>query len=155
MSFSTNRKLAAASLLLMAILSTEGRAATQPSFAHYPAQAWSGKPARLQLADARSQEYAAILRKFARQKPNFAGHFVLATWGCGAGCVMGAAIDIETGAVAWLPFTVCCWNAEVKEPLVFKARSRLLEVNGSRNEQGAGVHYYLFDRGRFEELPGR
>jgi hypothetical protein len=139
----------------MAIWSAAGRAATQPSYDRYPAQAWSGKTARIQLSDTRSREYAAILRKFARQKPNFAGHFVLATWGCGAGCVMGAAIDVETGAVAWLPFTVCCWNPEVKEPLVFEARSRLLEVNGSRNEHGEGVHHYLFDRGRFEELTGR
>ena len=152
---SANRKLLEACLLLIAIWSATGRAATQASYDRYPAQAWSGKTARLQLSDARSREYAAILRKFSRQKPNFAGHFVLATWGCGAGCVMGAAIDVETGSVAWLPFTVCCWSPQVKEPLVFKARSRLLEVNGSRNEQGEGVHYYLFDRGRFEELTGR
>lgn len=33
------------------------------------------------------------LREAAAQKPDFAGHYVLARWGCGTECINGAAID--------------------------------------------------------------
>lgn len=58
---------------------------------------------------------------------------------------MSAAIDANTGAVTWLPFTLCCWEANIREPLEFRPGSRLLAVNGSRDEQGSGVHYYNFN----------
>jgi hypothetical protein len=67
---------------------------------------------------------------------------------------MGAAIDARTGAVAWLPFTVCCWNIDVKTPLEYRRDSRMLIVHGSRDEQGPGgdTHYYAFDGQRFAPL---
>ncbi|KQV32792.1 hypothetical protein ASC93_03010 [Massilia sp. Root335] len=70
---------------------------------------------------------------------------------------MGAAIDAKTGAVAWVPFTVCCWNLEITEPLEYRRESRLLIVHGSLDEQGAGsaVHYYEFDGTRFAPVAVR
>jgi hypothetical protein len=38
------------------------------------------------------------------QGPNFAGHFTLLTFGCGAGCSMGFVADNETGQVYDFPF---------------------------------------------------
>ena len=89
--------------------------------------------------------YSAELQDAAGRAPDFAGHFVLASWGCGASCVMAAAIDSETGVVAWLPFTVCCWPKEIEAPLGFRRDSRLLIVRGSRDEKGEGTHFYAFD----------
>jgi len=67
---------------------------------------------------------------------------------------MAAAIDAKTGAVFWLPFTVCCWDIHVTEPLEFRPDSRLLIVHGSRNEQGAGsdIHFYDFQGTQFRLL---
>lgn len=67
---------------------------------------------------------------------------------------MAAAIDAKTGVVSWLPFTVCCWDIQVTEPLEFRPDSRLLIVHGSRNEQGAGsdVHFYDFQGAQFRLL---
>ena len=96
--------------------------------------------------------YEKILRATEGRKPNFAGHYVLTSWGCGASCTMSAAIDTGTGTVSWLPFTVCCWAPEIAEPLQFRADSRLLIVHGSRNEHGGGVHYYTIEGGQFSEL---
>jgi hypothetical protein len=31
--------------------------------------------------------------------PNFAGHYIVVTWGCGSQCVMGAIVDLKTGIV--------------------------------------------------------
>jgi hypothetical protein len=63
---------------------------------------------------------------------------------------MSAVIDSKTGAVIWLPFTVCCWELDIKEPIEFRRDSRLLIIHGSLNEQGSGVHYYKFDGTKFE-----
>ncbi|HEY1151365.1 MAG TPA: hypothetical protein VGF27_22490 [Pseudoduganella sp.] len=95
-----------------------------------------------------------MLRASEGRRANFAGHFVLATWGCGASCVMGAAIDARTGDVHWLPFTVSNWGFDVSQPLEFRRDSRLLVVHGSRDERGSGdeTSYYLFDHGKFHEL---
>jgi hypothetical protein len=70
---------------------------------------------------------------------------------------MGAAIDAKTGAVAWIPFTVCCWDFAITEPLEYRRDSRLLIVYGSLDEQGAGsaVHYYEFDGKRFAPIMSR
>jgi hypothetical protein len=109
------------------------------------------KPARIKIASAKSREFASELRTAQARKPNFAGHFVLAEFGCGASCVMSAAIDAKTGDVAWLPFTVCC--SDVEEPIEFKPDSRLLRIRGSRNEKGSGTYFYTFDGKRFTEIP--
>ena len=93
------------------------------------------------------------LKESEMDAPNFAGHFALASWGCGASCIMAAAIDGDTGAVTWLPFTVCCWETEIIEPLEFQPNSRLLIVHGQRDERGAGgTHFYRFTGTRFEAL---
>ena len=131
-------------------------AATEPSA--FEAYAVTVQSSSLQvpvaLNDAKSRQYADELQSAAGQDTNFAGHFILSIWGCGASCVMGAAIDTKTGTVAWLPFTVCCWPRDVAAPLEFKADSRLL-VYGSRNEEGSGRHAYLFDGHSFMLVPGK
>lgn len=126
-------------------------AIAEPSFKDFPASPYSGKKVPVRLTDKQSREYARVLRAAARQPVNFGGHYVLATWGCGASCVMGAAVDAKTGAVNWLPFTVCCWAPGIREPIEYRAGSRLLVVHGNLDEAGSspGVHYYDFDGRHF------
>lgn len=100
------------------------------------------------LDDPTTRQYAAVLREGARHKPNFAGHFVLVSWGCGASCIMSAAINLKNGSVIWLPFTVCCSDVDV-EPLEFRLLSRLLKVNGYKNEIESGTSFYEFDGKNF------
>lgn len=109
-------------------------------------------PHKVVIAGKRSREFASVLREAASGPPDFAGHYILASWGCGAGCIMAAAIDEKTGDVIWLPFTVCCWPLDVSEPLEFKIDSRLLIVRGSRNEKGKGIYYYLLQNQKFTLL---
>ncbi|KAE8758700.1 MULTISPECIES: hypothetical protein [Paraburkholderia] len=111
---------------------------------------FAGKAAKVRLVSADDKEYATRIREASRQKPNFAGHYVLASWGCGASCVSTVAIDAKTGRVTWLPFTVCCWDVDVQEPIEFRRDSRLLVVHGSRNEAGSGTYYYALDKDEFK-----
>jgi hypothetical protein len=125
-----------------------------PDFDAFPVPAYKGPVAKARLSDENSRQYAAHLRSAKKGPVNFAGSGILAIWGCGASCVMGASVDARTGNVAWLPFTVCCWSTDITEPLEFRSDSRLLVVHGSRNETGPGstVHYYTFDGKKFSEL---
>lgn len=108
------------------------------------------KRGHLKFPTIESRRYASQLKLAARQPVNFSGHYVLATWGCGSGCVMGAAIDARTGWVTMLPFTVSDWPLDVAEPISFRKNSCLLIVQGSRNEQGHGTYYYRFSGRRFD-----
>ncbi|MEM5437118.1 hypothetical protein [Paraburkholderia diazotrophica] len=110
------------------------------------------KQARLKLTTAETRRYATQLREVQKHPVDFAGHFVMASWGCGAGCVTAAAIDVRTGAVTMVPFTVSDWPLDVTEPLSFRKDSCLLIVRGSRNEKGRGTYYYRFDGKYFRLL---
>jgi len=125
--------------------------ARTPRFDDFPADgAFSGKAAKVRLVSADDKEYATRIREASHQKPNFAGHYVLASWGCGASCLPSVAIDAKTGHVRWVPFTVCCWDVNVQEPIEFRRDSRLIVVHGSRNESGSGTYYYALDKGQFK-----
>jgi hypothetical protein len=106
----------------------------------------------VKLATAQTRRYATQLREAQKHPVDFAGHFVMASWGCGAGCVMAAAIDAPTGAVTMLPFTVSDWPLDVTEPLSYRKDSSLLVIRGSRSEKGNGTYYYDFDGKAFRLL---
>lgn len=106
------------------------------------------KAAKVKIIGAKSREYASVLREFSRKSPDFAGHYIFAEFGCGASCVMSAAIDAKNGNVVWLPFTVCC--SDIDKPIEFRLDSRLVKIRGSRNEVGNGTYFYVFDGRQFE-----
>lgn len=106
---------------------------------------------RVRFSDAVERQYQTVIRDAAKGPIDFAGHYILATWGCGSSCVMAAAIDAKTGRVTSLPFTVSDWPLEVTEPLSYHATSCLLVVRGSRNESAEhGTYYYTFDGKAFQ-----
>lgn len=72
------------------------------SFKDYPAKVYTGKKAPLKLGDWRSFR----TRLGAAHKDgeiNFAGNYIVTTWGCGMSCVSGAMIDKRTGRVYDIP----------------------------------------------------
>ncbi|NIE63964.1 hypothetical protein [Burkholderia sp. Ax-1719] len=122
-----------------------------PQFSDCPAivKAKHATPPLL-FSDARARQYRSAIREASMQPVDFAGHYVLAQWGCGSGCVMAAAIDKSTGRVTSLPFSVSDWPLDVTEPLKYQADSCLLVIRGSRNESAEhGTYYYAFDGKRF------
>ena len=136
--------------LVIVVLGASAAQAGQPSFGEFAVSPdRTSNHFTLQLADPQSREFEAILRDAADGAPSFAGHYILASWGCGASCVMAAAIDTHDGSVVWLPFTVCCWRPEAPGPLTFNLQSRLIVVHGGRNEEGSGTHFYALTDGKF------
>src|SRR5262245_2089520 len=81
-------------------------AAGPPGFKDFPAtEIFKGQPAPPVLSTPQARRFRTQLRTLAAQGADFAGHFKLAKWGCGAGCVSVAVIDSVTGAVYFAPFS--------------------------------------------------
>ena len=126
-----------------------------PQFRDYPvSEAYIGKTAPLVLKRDDRVFRTRLLDAAKHQKPNFAGHYILTTWGCGTSCVMGAVIDAKTGSVHWWNFSVCCWSYDVDDkfqPIEVRLNSRLIVFSGARNEKDGdvGAHFYRFENGRF------
>ncbi len=151
---------------LCALLSvTSSRDATAqrraPRFEDYPVKkVYRNRNARLRLTDD-DRAFRTRLREAAKRRPNFAGRYVLTAWGCGAGCQAGAAVDLRTGRVHWLPHQATLdYDAGLDfEPIRFRPDSRLIIIFGapdsdddSEMDRNFGTHYYVFERGRFRQV---
>jgi hypothetical protein len=133
-----------------------------PRFQDYPAARYGkpGVPARWRDS-AESRMYRTRLGAWSREQPNFAGHFILATWGCGTDCTHLAIIDARNGKVFHPPGvrTNVAVNVhpDLLEPasgfmdawhgagaLRYRADSRLLVLIGSPEESNErrGISFY-------------
>jgi hypothetical protein len=94
--------------LALGLLAASGAHANgPPRFDQYPAaSAFHGKSAAPVLNTKFARRYRTRLREAAASGPNFAGSFIVAEWGCGAGCVQLAVIDARSGAVHRGPFAI-------------------------------------------------
>ena len=109
-----------------------------PAFARYPASVERNVVQQPRL-EGKAANFKTILsqalRDAAASGPNFGGRFVVATWGCGSGCVRVAFIDGRTGAVHFPPQLegATPGNGELnnREMLEYRADSNLLIVNGT------------------------
>ena len=152
-------------LLLLASGASSGAFGQSPAprFKDYPvSERYHGPQAVPKLVPGTPAWYFRTrIREAARQKPNFAGHYVLATWGCGAECLSSAIIDVKTGEVYTDGGSVCCWfnpslpeKPEDFEPVDFRIDSRLVVFTGMLNEEGRNEpHYFKFERGKLVALP--
>src|SRR5574341_1202298 len=78
-------------LPIVLVLSAPGIAAQTgvPKFRDYSVnESFNGRSAPLVLSR-EARMYRTRLREAAREKPNFAGHYIVTYWGCGTECVMG------------------------------------------------------------------
>jgi hypothetical protein len=124
-----------------------------PRFNQYPASgAYKGKAATVILATEDERMFRTRLREASTWPANFAGDYVLTSWGCGMSCIMAGVVSRKTGRVYFVPGNICCW-AEEQSPIEFYPNSRLIVLSGFINEQGArGVHYYEFTGKTFKHL---
>lgn len=131
-------------------------AGTLPAFKDYPAgPLYQGQNAAPDLSTDEANTFKTRLKKAAKEKPNFAGHYILTQWGCGAGCINFAIINAKTGKVRFPPFTLCCWPPNVDDPIEFRPDSKLIVLNGQINEGGQdkdGKFYYQWEGDQFKFL---
>jgi hypothetical protein len=135
----------------VALLTASGPAWAEdaPDFANYPAAAaYHGRSAAPVLATKDARQFRTMIRDGAKGKPNFDGHYIVTTWGCGTDCELGAIIDAVTGKVVSLPVVAGTPQDVADDDLHFGYRleSRLIVMNGSIGEKPPmGSHYFEFD----------
>lgn len=124
-----------------------------PRFGDYPvSERFNGKVAPVKISGAQARKFRSALRESAKEGVNFAGHFIISTWGCGTDCRQLAIIDARTGVVYFTPslLTVVGEMGQEEDRLQFKKNSRLLIIVGSRNEVGQGKYFYLWKNNRLK-----
>lgn len=139
--------------LIMSAAVPAQRPKTRPDFKAFGVEkVYTGAPAVPKLS--RSQRtYRTMIRKGAKSKVEFAGHYTVPRWGCGSGCSTFVIADSITGTV-YDSFSVSdpslAWMEKhgEQERIEFRPNSRLLKINGCINEQDCGFYDYVMIEGK-------
>jgi hypothetical protein len=136
-----------------------------PKFAAFPTTV---EEARVKAIDFKrnpdARTFRTRLSEALRSGVNFAGHYVVAGWGCGTGCISGAIIDTRTGNVYWPEQfnAMATWYGEsdyTDKPVDYRKNSRLLIITGipgqsddDAPQKPSGVYYYEWKNNRLRQL---
>lgn len=147
---------------VLMVRTVHGQAAgnAAPKFEDYPAQVMpAAKRVAPKLTTPAQRRFRTTILDSVAKGPNFAGHFTIAEWGCGSGCLQFVVVDLETGEVHESPFgslpkAVFCAgeSAEGETGLLYHADSSLLIARGCPNFKNCGAVYYQWSGGKFKLL---
>ena len=149
-------------LLLLRLPATYSQSPKLPTFKDFAtAEVFSGKAAAPVLRTANQRMFRTMIRQGAAKGPNFAGHYTIADWGCGAGCVSIAVADAKDGRVYDAPFQALSWslvkyedkiasNAPEFAPLEFHSDSRLLIARGCPEDEHCASYFYEWAPPKFK-----
>ncbi len=157
-------KIALLAALFWACSSIGFAQSATPTFTQYAAKVENIKDVKVNLKSNKdARRFRTNLRNAAKEGVNFAGHYILTTWGCGTNCSMSAIIDARNGKV-FFPgelegtiFGFCDLPADT-EPIVYKADSRLLVLNGfkggdfNKKDGRCGIYYLEWTGTRFKQV---
>ena len=159
------RARAAAFILLAAAASGLFAQSVAPSFDQYRIgeAKFSGKPAPPLLKTTEDRRFRTAIRAAETAGPNFAGHYTVAEYGCGGGCVSIAIVDAKTGAVYRGPFRNLSWDLrkyegkirsddEKFEQLAYRLESRLLVARGCLEETDCASYFWEWTGSQFKLL---
>lgn len=139
--------------LLLTVMAV-GQNGKRPTFGTYSVTVEKARVRSINFKnDAGARSFRTRLTEAIRGGVNFAGHYVVAGWGCGTGCISGAIIDARNGKVYWpLPLSALgvWYNGEeyTNSPVEYRKNSRLLIIRGSPgvkdndSEKPNGQYYY-------------
>jgi hypothetical protein len=153
-----------AALLLLAFVCTPAQVKEDApvwalKFADFAATgSFHGKPAAPILTTRAQRMFRSAIRESAAKGPNFAGHYTIAEWGCGSGCVSSVVVDAITGKVYSAPFRILSMPLPEREGgheyqgAIYQIDSRLLIADGCPEEANCGTYYYEWTDNKFKRL---
>ncbi|HEX2590048.1 MAG TPA: hypothetical protein VHL34_01035 [Rhizomicrobium sp.] len=141
---------------------------------HMVAKVRIAHPAEVDVRPKDARLFRTQLREAVKGGTNFAGHYTIASWGCGTGCLSWAVIDQTTGKVTFPAgmgsfsnyrvdfdrddaverFAKARHATYVFGVLMFRAESDLLITMGAPDEGDSrdGVAYYRWTGTRFDRI---
>ena len=135
-----------------------------PTFKQYAAKVEKIRNVRVNLKSHKDANmFRTNLRNAAKEGVNFAGHYILTTWGCGTNCSQSAIIDARNGKV-FFPDQLggagfgFCELPDDTEPIVSQANSRLLILNGFKGgdleveNAPCGIYYLEWTGTNFKQV---
>ena len=157
-------RIVIAALLLLAFVCGPAQVKEQGpvwalKFTDFPATgSFHGKPAPPILTTKSQKMFRSAIREAAAKGLNFAGHYTIAEWGCGSGCMSIVIIDAVTGKVFAAPFRILSMPLPETEGgheyqgAVYQLNSRLLIADGCPEETNCGTYYYEWSDNKFKRL---
>ncbi len=146
-------------ILLLSFCGALAQGQSLPRFESYRVcELFRGKAAPAIISDRRARLFRTMIKEQAKGQPNFAGHYNLATSGCGSDCRGFALIDARTGRVYFNPRALYVAGVPFQDEdrLQFRPDSRLLIISGSVDGVGGyqdeATFYYVWERNRFRLL---
>ena len=129
-----------------------------PRFEDYPAkERFAGKAAPVKLSGPQARMMRTVLKSQSKAKPDFAGHYNIAAWGCGSmGATCFAIIDARTGNVYFPPNVslVTLGSLEQTEDTMdWRKNSRLIIFTGVMevdDTYGNGKFYCVWKNNRLQ-----
>lgn len=157
-------KIVLLTALFLALSSIGFAQSTTPTFTQYAVKVQKIKNVRVNLKSHKNANmFRTNLRNAAKEGVNFAGHYILTTWGCGTNCSQSAIIDARNGRV-FFPDQLegagfgFCELPDDTEPIVSQAGSRLLILSGfkggdlSVDNAPCGVYYLEWTGTNFKQV---
>lgn len=151
--------------ILLTLFSYNAFAQKTPTFRQYAAKVEKTKAKKINFAShKRAKTFRTNLSNALKEGVNFAGHYILASWGCGTNCNDGGIIDARTGNVYFpkelegIGIGFCEIDYETVEPLAFKPDSRLLVLSGFKGgdlnseKSSCGIYYFEWTGTAFKQV---
>jgi len=135
-----------------------------PNFSDFPAgMSFRGKPAPVRIESRAARKFRSVLREGAKNGPDFAGHYTVVVWGCGADSFSLAVVDARNGKVYFPPFgcitlagghdALTIGAKEVDNPAYLKNSNLLIfagaEDTPSLDPKDRAIQFWLFQDGHF------
>lgn len=147
-------------LLILLLVSVPTLAA--PTFADYKVEVFKGKTHAAMITP-ETREFRTRFREAAKEPVNFAGHFVVESFGCGTSCIGFLMVEAKTGKTSFpLHSLLGCMGMntpELDRVVAFYPNSRLLVLGGMfegaseiGEKEGCWVRYYLERRGELVKI---
>jgi len=135
-----------------------------PQPEEYPAmEIFHGKPVPPRITRPADRLFRTMIRQGGAKGPNFAGHYTIAAWGCGSGCISIAVIDAKDGKLYSSPFRTLGWGMPLLKyegkfvpyeegftPLAYRLDSRLLTVRGCPEDSDCASYFYEWTGSTFK-----
>ena len=140
-------------ILLLGVFSITNSKSSTPKPSDFPVKTvYTGVAAKLDISNPEARMFRTRLSEALKRKPDFAGEYVTAMWGCGAGCRFYSFINKRTGKLLKEGFG---GEERQEDVMLTNPNSRLLVTQEEiRNEdyevESLTLRFYVLEKENFK-----